>query len=88
MPWRVEISKTAQRQITKLDRVAQSQITRFLRERVLPSENPRQFGKPLRGEKKGLWRYRLGDYRIICEIQDETDIVHVLALGHRKEIYR
>ena len=88
MAWRVEISKTAQGQITKLDRVAQLQITRFLRERVLHSENPRQFGKPLRGEKKGLWRYRAGDYRIICDIQDQNNTVHILALGHRKEIYR
>lgn len=88
MAWRVEISRTARRQIAKLDRLAQAQIARYLRERVQPSENPRQFGKPLRGEKKGLWRYRVGDYRIICDIQDETNTVLVLALGHRREIYR
>jgi mRNA interferase RelE/StbE len=86
--WRVNISKTAQKQITKLDRQAQAAVVRYLRERVQPAENPRQLGKPLRGEKKGLWRYRVGDYRIICDIQDEAHTVSVLALGHRKHIYR
>ncbi len=88
MAWRVEVSKTAQKQITKLTREAQTAIVSYLRERVQPSENPRQFGKPLHGEKKGLWRYRVGDYRMICDIQDETNTVLVLALGHRKEVYR
>lgn len=88
MAWRVEISKTPQKQITKLDRPAQAAILRYLRERVQPAENPRQLGKPLRGEKKGLWRYRVGDYGIICDIRDSDKVVVVLALGHRKQIYR
>ncbi len=88
MAWRVEISKTGYRHIAKLDRLTQTQIARYLRERVYSSDNPRQFGKPLRGEKKGLWRYRVGDYRIICALHDETHTVEVLALGHRREIYR
>lgn len=85
--WRIEITRTAEKQIQKLDRKAQDQITRFLRERVQPAENPRQLGKPLRGEKRGLWRYRVGDYRLICDIQDEKISVLVLSVGHRKEIY-
>ena len=88
MAWRVEISRTAQTQIAKLDRPAQASILRYLRERVQPAENPRQLGKPLRGEKKGLWRYRVGDYRIICDIRDSDKIVVVLALCHRKHVYR
>ena len=88
MAWRVEVSKTAQKQIATLDRQAQGVIVRYLRDRVQPSENPRQLGKPLRGEKKGLWRYRVGDYRVICDIRDSDKIVLVLALGHRKQIYR
>ncbi len=75
-------------QITKLDRPAQALIGRCLRERVQSAENPRQLGKPLRGEKNGLWRYRVGDYRIICDIRDSDKVVVVLALGHRKEVYR
>ena len=88
MAWKVEIARTAQRQIAKLDRTAQVSILKFLRERVAATDNPRQFGKPLRGEKRGLWRYRVGDFRLICDIQDERITVLVLELGNRKDIYR
>jgi len=86
--WQVEFSRTAERQITKLDQEAQSSILRFLRERVQSAPDPRQVGRPLRGDKKGLWRYRVGDYRIICDIQDERVVVLVLLVGHRKDVYR
>ena len=86
--WAVEINRTAQKQIHKLDHKAQEAIVRFLRERVQPAEDPRQWGKPLRGEKQGLWRYRVGNYRLICDIQDEKITVLVLAVGHRKDVYR
>jgi mRNA interferase RelE/StbE len=86
--WRIEITRTAERQITKLDRPAQRSIQRFLRDRLTPAEDPRQWGKPLQGEKRGLWRYRVGDYRLICDIQDEKITVIVLEVGHRKDVYR
>lgn len=86
--WTIEISRTAEKQIKKLDRVAQGLIVRFLRERLTPTENPRQWGKPLHGEKQGLWRYRVGDYRLICDIQDQKITVVVLEVGHRKHVYR
>jgi mRNA interferase RelE/StbE len=86
--WRIEISRTAERQIKKLDKVTQTAIVRFLRERVMPADNPRQWGKPLQGEKRGFWRYRVGDYRLICDIQDLRVVVIVLEVGHRKDIYR
>jgi mRNA interferase RelE/StbE len=86
--WIIEISRTAEKQIRKLDRKAQEAILRFLRERVQPAEDPRQWGKPLRGEKRGLWRYRVGDYRLICDIQDEKITILVLVVGHRKDVYR
>jgi mRNA interferase RelE/StbE len=86
--WRVEITRTAEKQITKLSRAAQKSIQRFLRERLASSDNPRQWGKPLRGEKKDLWRYRVGDYRVICDIQDDRVVVLVLEVGHRKDVYR
>ena len=72
----------------KLDRAAQRSIQRFLRDRLSPADNPRQWGKPLQGEKRGLWRYRVGDYRLICDIQDEQITVLVLEVGHRKNVYR
>jgi len=86
--WRIEFTRTAEKQIAKLDRPAQKAIQRFLRERLLPAENPRQQGKPLHGEKRSLWRYRVGDYRLICDIQDEKVIVLVLEVGHRQDVYR
>jgi mRNA interferase RelE/StbE len=86
--WRVEISRTAEKQIQKLDRTAQASIIRFLRERVQVADNPRELGKPLHGDKGGLWRYRVGDYRLICDIQDERITVLVVRVGHRKDVYR
>jgi len=86
--WLIEITRTATKQITRLDRQAQKSIQRFLRERLTPADDPRQWGKPLHGEKRGLWRYRVGDYRLICDIQDEKIIILVLELGHRKDVYR
>lgn len=86
--WRIEITRTAEKQITKLGRPAQKAIQRFLRERLLFAENPRQWGKPLHGEKGSLWRYRVGDYRLICDIQDVRVVVLVLEVGHRKDVHR
>jgi len=86
--WRIEITRTAERQITKLDRTAQKSIQEFLRERLLVADDPRSLGKPLHGDKRGLWRYRVGDYRLICDIQDERITLIVLEVGHRRNVYR
>lgn len=86
--WRIEIARSAEKQIQKLDRKAQKAILDFLRNRLQPSEDPRLFGKPLHGDKKSLWRYRVGDYRLICDIQDERITVLILRVGHRKDVYR
>lgn len=88
MIWRIEITRTAERQITKLDRPAQRSIQRFLRDRLTPADDPRQWGKSLHSEKRGLWRYRIGDDRLICDIRDEKITVLVLEVGHRKDVYR
>ena len=88
MAWTIEITRTAERQIKKLGRSAQIAVVRFLRERLTCADNPRQWGKPLRGEKRGLWRYRVGGYRLICDIQDKRITVLVLEVGHRRDVYR
>jgi mRNA interferase RelE/StbE len=88
LAWTIEITRTAEKQITKLHRDAQQAIIRFLRERLAVTANPRQWGRPLQGDKRGLWRYWVGDYRLICDIQDERITVMVLQLGHRKDVYR
>jgi mRNA interferase RelE/StbE len=87
-PRRVEITRTAEKQINRLARSAQKAIQRFLRERLSTCVNPRQWGRALQGERRGLWRYRVGDYRLICEIQDEKIVVLILEIGRRKDLYR
>jgi mRNA interferase RelE/StbE len=86
--WRIEITRTAEKQIQKLSRGAQESIIQFLRARVRTADNPRQLGKPLHGDKGGLWRYRVGDYRLICDIRDERITILVVRVGHRKDVYR
>lgn len=88
LAWRVEFKQSAFRQLEKLDRQVQRRIVDFLNKRIARGAEPRQQGKALHGERQGLWRYRVGDYRIICEIQDRRLVVLVLALAHRKEVYR
>jgi len=88
LAWSVEITRTAEKQLTKFSREVQSALLSYLRERVQVAEDPRQFGKALHGDKRRLWRCRVGDYRIICDIQDEELIVLVLAVAHRKDAHR
>jgi mRNA interferase RelE/StbE len=86
--WRVEFDRDAARDFRKLATAAQRAILRFLRERVATADDPRRLGKPLVGDLKGLWRYRIGDYRIVARIEDERLIVLVVTVGHRREVYR
>ncbi len=87
MAWKIEIKKSAAKQIQKLDTVAQERIITFLNQ-LTKTANPRLLGKALKGEQSELWRYRVGDYRLICQIQDSQLTVLVLVAGHRKEVYR
>lgn len=86
--WTIELSESAQRQLRKLDRIAAKRITTFLRERLSGVAGPRQLGKSLHGSFGNFWSYRVGDYRILCEIYDDKLLVLVVAIGHRSEIYR
>ena len=89
MAWKIELSPAADQGLDKLDHAVARRILRFLYERVAKLENPRSIGEALTGVKLGsYWRYRVGDYRIICDIQDQKVIVLVLQIGHRREIYR
>ena len=88
MAWTVRFEPRALRELERLDRGAQVRILRFLNERVEGSANPRSSGKPLRGELGELWRYRLGDYRIVCRLEDKVLVVFVLRVAHRKDVYR
>ena len=89
MAWAIEFSIEADRELASLDPQHAKRILKFLRERVAKLDDPRSLGKPLQETRLGeFWRYRVGDYRLICKIQDEVLIVLVLRIGHRKEIYR
>ena len=85
--WTVEFDDRARRELRKLDTPTQQTILRYLRERVAGSPDPRQFGKPLRKKLAGLWRYRIGDYRLICRLEEGRLVVFVIRVGHRPEIY-
>jgi len=81
-------NETARKQLKKLGRQAQREILGYLDERIASPESPRRFGKALKADLSGLWRYRVGDYRILCQIQDHQLIVLVVAVGHRRQVYR
>lgn len=87
MKWEIEYTATAQKGLLSLDRGAAKRIKKYLDERIATAENPRRFGKGLSSNLAGLWRYRIGDYRIIVDIQDDKIVVLVLAVGHRNSIY-
>jgi mRNA interferase RelE/StbE len=74
--------------LRKLPDDVKARILRFLGERVSGTEDPRRIGKALTGPPHGLWRYRVGDFRIICEIRDQQVTVLVLEIGNRREVYR
>lgn len=88
MAWTVEISPFAQKQIAKLDRPVAARIIDWLDDRIEGCKNPRHFGEALTGDLAGLWRYRIGDFRVICEIHDARLVVLALSIGHRRDIYR
>jgi len=85
--WRVEFDDRARKELRRLDRQAQANILRYLRDRICTHEDPRRFGDPLRKNMSGFWKYRIGPYRIICDIQECVVTVRIVRIGHRKNIY-
>jgi len=89
MAYNVELSAEVDRELGKLDAQQAKRILKFLHERVAKLDDPRSIGQALRGSRLGeFWKYRVGDYRLICKIEDDRLLVLVLHVGHRKEIYR
>ena len=88
MKYKVVFTDRAKKQIKKLDRSVAALIIGWIEKNLENCENPRIYGKNLIANKSGQWRYRIGDYRIICEIQDEKITILVLEIGHRKSIYQ
>ena len=87
MSWVCKFDRRALRELNKLDPQVKRQIIAYLEERLETDSDPRRFGKRLKANLSGLWRYWVGNYRVICQIIDSELIVLVLAVGHRKTIY-
>lgn len=87
MSWRIEYLASAAKDFRKIAPQQRQRIRAFLEQRVVTLEHPRQLGKPLKGELAEPWRYRVGEYRVICQLQDDRLVVLVVRAGHRKDIY-
>ncbi len=87
MKYNVEYTAGAIKNLKKLDRHTQALIIGWIEKNLINCENPRQHGKSLTANRSGQWRYRVGDYRLICEIEDDKIVILILSIGHRREIY-
>lgn len=88
MVYKLEFSKWFDRQFSKLDKSTQRYIFNWLIKHLDNVENPRYSGKSLTGNKQGLWRYRIGNYRVIVDISDTNCVIIAVEVGHRKFIYK
>lgn len=87
MAWTIEFDERAKRDLSKLDKPIQKRIRRYLQDRIATANDPKSFGHGLTHDLSGLWRFRVGDYRILCNIEDDRLIVLVVAVGHRSVVY-
>ena len=85
--WQLRATKLFDKQLKRVDQAAKVRILAFLKHRVLSADDPRLYGKPLTGELSGYWSYRIGDYRVIADIEDETFTIIAIDVGHRRDIY-
>lgn len=88
MKWNLALSDKAVKQLKKLDKQTSKLIIAWLRKNIEGCEDPRAHGKGLVGDKSGMWRYRIGDYRVLCDIDDGELVVLALEIAHRKSVYR
>lgn len=89
MVWNIELSPEFRKNLTKIGAEDARRILKFLHEHVRLLDNPRSIGEPLKGSRfSGLWRYRVGNFRIFCEIQDEKISILIVQVGHRREVYK
>ena len=89
MAWHVDLTDSAAKQLRKRDPKIAQRILTFLRDRVAPLDDPRSIGEALRGKELGdFWKYRVGDWRIIADLDDGVMLITVIRIGNRREIYR
>ena len=87
MKYKVEFTEKSLKQLKKMDKHTASLILGWIRKNLEGCENPRQHGKGLTADKSGQWRYRVGDYRLLAEIEDDRIVILILSVGHRRDIY-
>lgn len=87
MKYKVEFAEKALKQLKKMDRHTAALILGWIRKNLEGCENPRQHGKGLTADKSGQWRYRVGDYRLLAEIEDDRIVILILSVGHRRDVY-
>ena len=87
MAWKIEFERAAQKELEKLDKPIARRILTFLHQRVGKLDDPRKIGQRLQGTLSEFWRYRVGDYRLICSLQNDRFVVLVLRIGHRRDVY-
>ena len=87
MVWTINYSDRALKSLRKMDKQTARRILDFMDLRIAVSADPRQSGKPLKGELGEFWRYRVGDYRVLCEIRDDELVILAATIGHRREVY-
>ena len=85
--WKVDYEEKAAEELAKLGNPVAKRIKKYLDTRIATNEDPRRFGEPLADNLSGLWKYRIGDYRVIADIQDELVLVLIVRIGHRRKIY-
>jgi mRNA interferase RelE/StbE len=89
LAWKIELGESARKELSKINKADARRIVKFLFQRVSTAEDPRSLGQAMKGMMLGdFWRYRVGDYRLICDIRDKVLVVLVLRVGHRKEVYK
>lgn len=88
MKYKVEYLPGVYKTLEKLDKFTKRIIIEWIEKNLVDCEDPRIHGKPLTADRVGQWRYRIGDYRVIAKIEDDRLVILVIAIGHRKEIYR
>lgn len=88
MSYQVKLTSSFRKSFRKLDFLTQRMISRWIVKNLESTDNPRLHGKALTGDFKGLWRYRIGDYRIIADIRDDELVIVAIDIGHRREVYR
>ncbi len=88
MSYKIEFSDIAVKNLRKMDSASRKKVLEYIKDVISKVDNPRLIGKSLVGNLKGLWRYRTGNFRILCQITDQQMLILIVKIAHRKDIYK